>query len=336
MRFFYNTEGHPMYIFLNVIQWMRMKKILLGLGVIVMGAYAYHAAAFWPFETSWANNPTQKKIWIDDNGYQFMTNTEAQTVGDFLSAEKIPLGSDDYLFPEKDSKTVAGMKVVIKRALPVSIKADGESKNIKTFTHTVEDALKDAGVTLSRLDKVEPSKHSPLEKDLKIVVTRINEEEVTVEEDIDFQVVEKDDPKLKWRKQRVEQEGERGTKEVKYKITYTNGKQTSKVVLSSEVTKKPVSKIIHNGTKIEVGKVTKGRASWYAYTNTMACASLQFPKGTWLRVTSTASGKQVIVQVNDSGPYAPDKIIDLDKVAFQKLVPLGAGVTNVKVEEILE
>jgi len=68
----------------------------------------------------------------------------------------------------------------------------------------------------------------------------------------------------------------------------------------------------------------------------MACASLQFPKGTWLRVTNRANGKQIIVQVNDSGPYSEDKIIDLDKVAFQKIADLGQGVTEVKVEEILE
>jgi rare lipoprotein A (peptidoglycan hydrolase) len=86
-----------------------------------------------------------------------------------------------------------------------------------------------------------------------------------------------------------------------------------------------------------VGKVKTGLASWYAFTGKMACASRMFPRGTWLRVTSKATGKQIFVVVNDYGPQKwTGKMIDLDKVAFEKLASLGAGVIEVKVEEILD
>ena len=55
----------------------------------------------------------------------------------------------------------------------------------------------------------------------------------------------------------------------------------------------------------------------------------------YLRVTNRANGKSVIVQVNDCGPYGKGRVIDLNKKAFQKIADLGAGVINVKVEEIL-
>ncbi len=61
-----------------------------------------------------------------------------------------------------------------------------------------------------------------------------------------------------------------------------------------------------------------------------------FPKGTWLRVTNLQNQKQVIVVVNDYGPArGTGKMIDLDKVAFEKLANLSQGVIEVKVEEIL-
>ena len=67
----------------------------------------------------------------------------------------------------------------------------------------------------------------------------------------------------------------------------------------------------------------------------MTCASLDFVFGKYLRVTNRGNGKSVIVQVNDSGPYGKGRIIDLNKKAFQKIGDIGAGVINVKVEEIL-
>lgn len=313
-----------------------MKKFLVLIAVGGIALVAMKAAAYWPFGNDWENDPVEKKVILNDNGYRFAVLTSSSTVGDFLAEQSVSLQRADFLFPPKEGELVPGTEVTIKRALPVVVKADGQELSINTFSHTVEDAIRDAGVTLSHLDKVEPSKKSALQKDLEIKITRINVEEVVEKEVIEFDTIEKDDPKLKWRKTRVDQEGENGLKEVQYRITYTNGKQTSKVKLSSNVTQKPTPKIVAIGTKIEVGKVTRGGGTWYAYTGTLACASLQFPKGTWLRVTNTANGKQVIVQVNDSGPYGEGRIIDLDKVAFQKIANIGQGVINVKVEEILE
>lgn len=39
--------------------------------------------------------------------------------------------------------------------------------------------------------------------------------------------------------------------------------------------------------------------------------------------------KKVQVRINDRGPYAPGRIIDLSTAAFQKLAPLGSGILNV-------
>ena len=47
------------------------------------------------------------------------------------------------------------------------------------------------------------------------------------------------------------------------------------------------------------------------------------------------NGKSVIVVINDRGAFVPGHINDLDKVAFDKIASVGAGVINVKMEEII-
>lgn len=79
-----------------------------------------------------------------------------------------------------------------------------------------------------------------------------------------------------------------------------------------------------------------GEASWYAYKGCDCAASPDYPKGTSLLVTRLDDQtKFVTVVVNDYGPdrsIHPGRIIDLDKVAFAKLVSLGAGLIDVSVQ----
>lgn len=80
-----------------------------------------------------------------------------------------------------------------------------------------------------------------------------------------------------------------------------------------------------------------GEASWYAYKNGLFAASRDFPKGTKLKVTNQSDsnnrGKSVIITVNDCGPEAwTNRIIDLDKIAYQQIGNLGGGVMPVKIE----
>lgn len=78
-----------------------------------------------------------------------------------------------------------------------------------------------------------------------------------------------------------------------------------------------------------------GEASWYGYKGCDCAASPDYPKGTSLLVTRVSDpSKSVVVTVNDYGPdrsIHPNRIIDLDKVAFAKLISLGAGLTSVRV-----
>ena len=68
--------------------------------------------------------------------------------------------------------------------------------------------------------------------------------------------------------------------------------------------------------------------------NKLTAAHKSLPIGTLIKVTNLDNGKSVIVIINDRGPFVPGRIIDLDKVAFQKIASICAGVITVKMEEI--
>ncbi len=85
--------------------------------------------------------------------------------------------------------------------------------------------------------------------------------------------------------------------------------------------------------------LAKGEASWYRYKNGMFAASPDFPKGTRLRVINKDNKKSVDVIVNDFGPDRskhPNRVIDLDAAAFQRIANLGQGTIQVMVEVLNE
>lgn len=77
----------------------------------------------------------------------------------------------------------------------------------------------------------------------------IIEEEITVEEEIDFDIVRRDDSELDKGKTEVAQKGEKGTKKLVYKVTYEDGEEISRELVSEEVIKEAKDEIILVGTK---------------------------------------------------------------------------------------
>lgn len=58
------------------------------------------------------------------------------------------------------------------------------------------------------------------------------------------------------------------------------------------------------------------------------------PFGTRLKVTNTQNGRSVLVRVNDRGPFAKGRIIDLSSSAFKTIASLNAGVVPVRIQVV--
>lgn len=64
----------------------------------------------------------------------------------------------------------------------------------------------------------------------------------------------------------------------------------------------------------------------------LTCAHRTFPYGTRLKVTNLDNNKTVTVRVNDRGPYAKNRMIDLTTAAAQKLGFVHDGEVVVQIE----
>ena len=66
--------------------------------------------------------------------------------------------------------------------------------------------------------------------------------------------------------------------------------------------------------------------------NEMVAAHKSLPFGTKVKVTNLNNGKEVIVKINDRGPFTKGRVIDLSYGAFSKIENPGKGITKVKLE----
>ena len=276
-----------------------------------------------------------KIITLKEDELIYTLSTQEKTVANFLEKNRIILGEFDQIIPEKDTPIFSGSQIELRRALKVNFAVDGKNIPGYALARNIRDVISENNIALSRLDQVVPSLNSLPADNLKIVITRINVEEKTETETIPFKIIEKTDAKLSWREKKIEQKGEKGRREIRYKITYKNGKEISRVILEKKNIQEPVAKIIVQGTFVKTGKAHKGLGTWYAWKGGLFAANPWLPLGSYVKVTNLGNGKSVIVQINDRGPFGSNRIIDLDKVAFAKIASIGAGVINVKMEEIL-
>lgn len=94
---------------------------------------------------------------------------------------------------------------------------------------------------------------------------------------------------------------------------------------------------LHEGIASYYGDAFNGRgtASGEKFDNSLLTAAQPYlPFGSIIRVTNTANDKSVEVKVNDCGPFAKGRVIDLSKAAFESIGSLSAGLLKVKVEVV--
>ena len=93
----------------------------------------------------------------------------------------------------------------------------------------------------------------------------------------------------------------------------------------------------------------KGVASWYGPgfhgrktasgerydMNEMTAAHRTLPIPSYAKVTNLANGKEVIVRINDRGPFHSNRVMDVSYGAAKKLGMVNSGTARVRVEQLV-
>ena len=81
------------------------------------------------------------------------------------------------------------------------------------------------------------------------------------------------------------------------------------------------------------GKPTSSGEAYDMYRMTAAHPILPIPS--YARVTNLATGKRVVVRINDRGPFHAGRVIDLSYAAAHRLGYVAAGSARVLVEQVV-
>jgi len=283
---------------------------------------------------------------VNDNGLENIVFAQGDSVGEVLINSDIKLSEKDLIFPDLKEKINSGTKIIILRASEVTLICDGKTYKFYTLSKNIEEVLKEKDIILAENDKISlPSnrtieqysnENSPVYPRIVIKIIRVKNKKIVEKKLIAFKIIYQNDPNLYYGETKLVQKGTNGLEEETFKVTYENGKEIKRKLVSSEIVESPVSRIIKKGTKLKLGSSKYGIASWYPIGSLYTAACNIFPQGTLLRVTNTANGKSIIVKVNDTGRFGLPVIVDLSKYAFERIGNLGQGRINVKVEEILK
>ncbi len=106
------------------------------------------------------------------------------------------------------------------------------------------------------------------------------------------------------------------------------------------------TRVAPSDTNKGITLVGEGKASYYAdqfhgrktangetfNMNKLTAAHPSLPFGTWVRVTNLSNGKDVVVRINDRGPFVKGRIIDLSVHAATELGIIQSGTVKVKLE----
>jgi surface rod structure-forming protein G/rare lipoprotein A (RlpA)-like double-psi beta-barrel protein len=190
------------------------------------------------------------------------------------------------------------------------------------------------GIELGKVDVVKPARDAALTPGMRFRVIRVRYAQETLTETLPYRTLIQYSKDMQIGETTVVTAGEPGTVIRTYLVTYQNGRQVARVVVSEDVVIAPVDQVVVTGNTVSEHGSQTGQASWYDFCNVDGnyAAHLTLPFGTVVTVRNLDNDQTVTVVINDRGPYGvPGRIIDLCDSAFAQIAPLSQGVADVEI-----
>ena len=172
------------------------------------------------------------------------------TVQDAVDQAGITLKEGQYVQEDAEEWLTDGMEIHIIQMKQVTVTADGEKQKIYTEAATVQELLDELKITVGKKDRVTPELTEEItDETTKVKVQRVKVKKETETEAISYEEKTVYSDNLKKGTTQVTTEGEEGSKEITYEVTYVDGKEESRKAVDEKIVKEPVTKVTAIGTK---------------------------------------------------------------------------------------
>jgi uncharacterized protein YabE (DUF348 family) len=219
----------------------------------------------------------------------------------------------------------------------------GKVHDVLTNADSTGSLLSAMGIQPGASDRVAPSPDTPLHDGSVVRIDRIETDVEHITTPIPFEVETTYHADMVPGTVRVVREGREGLRDERVRLTFVNGVEVSREVVTSTIVQQSVAELresgpmsMYDGTLSEPGTGATsqtGQATWYDPPwSGLTAAHPWLPFGTDVLVTDLTTGRSVTVTISDRGPFSPGRIIDLSPEAFEALAPLGRGVLRVTLE----
>lgn len=211
-----------------------------------------------------------KNILVDDNGTKMVVTTMGYDVQQALEQLGIAVGEADFINQPPSSPLSGGTSlntVTIKRAVPLTVTSDGETRKIMSWRETVSDVLTDQGLSLGSLDRLDGIKpDESVIEGMHIRLIRVKDEILTESEVIPYDVLETANNTMNEGETKVLQAGVDGVLNRNFRILYEDGQAVSRTFLAEKVATAPIRQLVEYGT---VKNFMNSRGDLVRYMNTL-------------------------------------------------------------------
>lgn len=255
-----SLKNKPLAYFSNTPVIIVACMLILVTALVIVGAY-------------------QKRVTIFDSMNKKEIVTFKGTVRDVLEQNKIELNSKDKVSPGLKASVEDGMKIYIRRAVPVRVAVDGKDMEFLSAEETVEDMLSAEGIKYSNIDKVYPELDTAVCSNMDVRVVRVTEREIIEKQTLAYAEETQEMPNWEKGIEKTLRNGSNGESLSTIKITYEDGVEKGREVVNQKVTKVPLSHLVAVGT-LDWRAVSRGETIQFkrmiymkatSYTNDIAC-----------------------------------------------------------------
>ena len=193
---------------------------------------------------------------INDGGRQWIHRSEATDPAEVLEEAGFALAANDQVITEDGFLTST---ITIRRSVEVTVNYYGEPMTVVGFEdETLVDVLAREELTWNEADILSQDLNMMVYEGLNLAITSIVTEEQNYTETVAYKTTYVDDDNMKKDAEKVITEGQNGEKNVTAKVTFINGVETNREILSEEVITEVVDEVIAVGTGKNVKSYKNG------------------------------------------------------------------------------